>query len=417
MKGRSADLPFFVILCLGSGHVNKPIAAGAAGRLRLPNGFGNGKIDREWWVARQGGAVVLLPRAPDLRKLYVEPTTDCGLNCVTCVRRVWPDPVRRMEMSLFRRLVLQCQDLPDIKSLLFGGIGEPTQHPNIMEMVGLAKERALTVTMSSNGVLLDRERATELVRLGLDRLVVSIDGVDPATYREVRGVDMSRVLSGIQEINAAKKREGSLLPRLEIEFVVMRKNVADLSRLSELAGALNANRVLVSHLLPHTEEMRGEVLYGREPTAPLTASPWAVDADAWVLWGAMDLPRMHWGAERRCPFVRDKAAVVGWDGAVMPCYALCHNYEYFAVDGRSKKVGRYQFGNIGEQSLRDIWSSEDYCRFRHDVGVFHFPSCPDCDLRDSCDLREANEGCWGWSPSCADCLYAQDIVRCPGGGR
>ena len=33
-----------------------------------------------------------------------------------------------------------------------------------------------------------------------------------------------------------------------------------------------------------------------------------------------------------------------------------------------------------------------------------FPSCPDCDLRDTCDLRKLNEGCWGWNPSCADCL-------------
>jgi len=48
-----------------------------------------------------------------------------------------------------------------------------------------------------------------------------------------------------------------------------------------------------------------------------------------------------------------------------------------------------------------------------DVRKFHFPSSPDCDLRESCDFRERNEGCWGWNPSCADCLWAQDIIRCP----
>jgi hypothetical protein len=24
-----------------------------------------------------------------------------------------------------------------------------------------------------------------------------------------------------------------------------------------------------------------------------------------------------------------------------------------------------------------------------------------------------NDGCWGWCPSCADCLWAQGIVTCP----
>jgi MoaA/NifB/PqqE/SkfB family radical SAM enzyme len=122
---------------------------------------------------------------------------------------------------------------------------------------------------------------------------------------------------------------------------------------------------------------------------------------------------MHWGAERRCRFIKDRAAVVGWDGGVAPCYALSHNYRYFTIDGRHKKVDRYLLGNVHEQYLLDIWCSEEYVCFRSEVQAFHFPSCPDCDLRETCDLREKNLGCWGWNPSCADCLWAQNIVLCP----
>jgi len=131
------------------------------------------------------------------------------------------------------------------------------------------------------------------------------------------------------------------------------------------------------------------------------------------MWGTIELPRMHWGAERRCRFVRDRATVVGWDGSVVPCYPNSHNYSYVAIDGRRKEVTRYVLGNITQQPLLEIWTSEEYCRFRNEVRDFHFPSCPDCDLRETCDLREQNEGCWGWNPSCADCLWAQDIVLCP----
>ena len=121
---------------------------------------------------------------------------------------------------------------------------------------------------------------------------------------------------------------------------------------------------------------------------------------------------MNWGAERQCRFVTSNALVVGWDGGVSPCYALAHSYPYY-IFGRRKEVTRYTLGNVNQATLAEIWTSEDYVRFRAEVRRFHFPSCVDCDLRDTCDIAEANEGCWGWCPSCADCLWAQDIIRCP----
>lgn len=122
---------------------------------------------------------------------------------------------------------------------------------------------------------------------------------------------------------------------------------------------------------------------------------------------------MSWGAERRCRFVQDKSLVVNWNGNVSPCYALSHSYDYYTVDGVLKHVGEHSFGNVNEQPLEEIWMNQEYNRFRSNVRAFHFPSCPDCDLRETCDLRQNNEACWGLNPSCADCLWAQDIVRCP----
>jgi tungsten cofactor oxidoreducase radical SAM maturase len=280
-------------------------------------------------------------------------------------------------------------------------------------MVQAVRQRDLAVTLGSNGLLLDAEMARELVRLGVDRLVVSVDGVKPETYTNVRGAMLSQVLNNIRALNEVKSQLGSLTPALGIEFVLLKANVAELAELTGLASRLNAARVLVSNVLPYTEEMSNEILYGYEPRSPFSASGWPVKSGAWVMWGTLELPRMHWGAERRCRFVQDRAIVVGWDGGVSPCYALSHNYSYFTVDGRKKQVSRYVLGNVNEQSLAEIWISEEYVRFRSEVRGFRFPSCPDCDLRETCNLREGNQGCWGWNPSCADCLWAQDIVRCP----
>jgi tungsten cofactor oxidoreducase radical SAM maturase len=386
------------------------------GRLVLPKAFTERRHispKTEYWLDEREGDLILHPRLPDVRKLYVEPTTCCNLSCRTCIRNVWSDPEGHMPMDTFGRLLAGLRDLPDLKRVVFTGFGEPLSHPHILEMIEAVSKSELAVTIGSNGLELDAKMAEELVRLGVDRLVISLDGVKPETYASVRGAALSTILDNIRTLNEVKRRLGSLSPALGIEFVVLKRNISELAELTGLASRLNAARVLVSNVLPYTKEMCSEILYGYEPRAPLSAAGWPVKADAWVMWGTLELPRMHWGAERRCRFVHDQAMVVGWDGGISPCYALSRSYSYFAVDGQNKQVSRYVLGNLNQQPLVETWMSEEYVRFRSEVRGFHFPSCPNCDLRTDCDLRERNEGCWGWNPSCADCLWAQDIVRCP----
>jgi tungsten cofactor oxidoreducase radical SAM maturase len=386
------------------------------GRLILPDGFLQRRhisSNIEYWLDEREGDLILHPRLPDVRKLYIQPTTGCNLHCRTCIRNVWDNPEAHMALNTFQRILESLEELPDLTRVVFSGFGEPLIHPSIVEMIEAVRKRNIAVTLGSNGLLLDAEMVRELVKLGVDRLVVSVDGVKPETYSRIRGAMLSQVLSNLRALNEVKSQLSSLTPALGIEFVVLRSNVAELVEMTGLASRLNAARVLVSNVLPYNEEMRNEILYGYEPRPPFTAGGWPVKADAWVMWGTLELPRLHWGAERRCRFVQDRAVVVGQDGGVSPCYALTHNYTYFAVDGRKKRVNRYVLGNVKDQSLAETWMSEEYVRFRSEVRGFHFPSCPDCDLRESCDLRERNEGCWGWNPSCADCLWAQDIVRCP----
>lgn len=386
------------------------------GRLVLPGSFlarRHMPVQAEYWLDDREGELILYPRTPNIHKLYIEATTGCNLQCRTCIRNAWDDPIAPMKMATFERVLDSLLDLPQLNRVVFTSFGEPLTHPNILEMIAMIRERGLAVTVGSNGILLTPEMSEELVRLGVDRLVVSVDGVKPETYQQVRGAALAKVIDNLRSVNEAKQRLNSLYPAVGIEFVILKSNAEELADLAGLATHLSAARVLVSNVLPYTEDMRDEVLYGHEPQRPFLSGGFPVRLDSWVTWGTLELPRMHWGAERRCRFVHDRSIVVGWDGGVSPCYALSHNYSYYAIDGVKKTVSRGLFGNVNDQSLAEIWMSEDYVQFRSEVRLFHFPSCPDCDLRETCDLRQRNEGCWGWNPSCADCLWAQDIIRCP----
>ena len=367
----------------------------------------------DYWLDERNGELILHPRLPDVQKLYLEPTTACNLECITCIRNTWADPTQHMSMRTFQRVVDSLDDLPDLKRVVFTSFGEPLTQPHLLDMVEAMRKRDLAVTIGTNGLLLNSKIASELIKLGVDRVVISIDGGKPETYEGVRGAMLAQVIEHIRGLNEAKSQHRSLFPHIGVEFVAMRSNVGELDDLVAMAKELNVSRLLVSNVLPYTEELRDEVLYGYEPIPPFKASGWALKLDAWVSWATQELPRMHWGAERKCKFVQDHAMVVGWDGGVAPCYALSHNYSYYTIDGIKKQVERYVLGNVNDQSLAEIWQNENYVQFRSEVKVYHFPSCPNCDLRESCDLRKQNEGCWGWNPSCADCLLAQGIIRCP----
>ncbi len=351
---------------------------------------------------------------PDIRKLYLEVTTRCNLHCRTCVRHVWGDPLEDMTDTTFRQVLEGMRELPELREVLFGGYGEPFAHPCFLDYLATVKDLGVRVTISTNGTLLDEEQARALVEIGVDVLSVSVDGANPEIFADVRqGAELRTVVENVEVLNRIRRERGRPLPRLQLEFVALKRNMADLPALPDLARRLEANRVLVTHVLPHTPEMAAEALYARDERPSLPPHPgWPVRSGDWLLWGALELPRMHWGAERRCRFIANRALVVGWDGAVSPCYALSHSYPYY-VFGRRKQVTRYTFGNVNETSLAEIWMSDDYVCFRDEVRRFNFPSCVDCNLRDTCDIAESNDGCWGWCPSCADCLWAQEIVRCP----
>jgi len=384
------------------------------GRLTLPADY----------LARQGlepgdrllawtseGDVTLHRAAPDVRVVYLEPTTRCNLSCAVCVRQTWRDPLGDMTWDTFETLLDQLPAFPDLRRIVFGGYGEPLVHSRLPEMMDRASALGVGLTLTTNGLLLDETLARRLLLTRLDRVVVSLDTAHIQAY------DGARIAGGLEQVLAnarrlvrqAETRPGPPLD-LGLEFVVTRSNQGELPRLREVARDLRASFVLVSHLLPHNPAAVAETLYDSDqPLSPPVN--WPVSDRGGAVWGRMDLPRMKWGAWRRCRFVERRALVVGWDGGVSPCYPLLHSYPYY-VYGTRKEVSRYVLGRVTETPLVDIWTSAEYVRFRARVRAFDFPSCVDCGL-EHCDIRAANEDCWGDGPSCADCLWAQGLIQCP----
>ena len=75
-----------------------------------------------------------------LAKLYVEPTNACNLDCATCFRQGWDEPIGRMSDATFDAVLGSLASLDELPTVYFGGIGEPLSHRRVVSWVARAHE-------------------------------------------------------------------------------------------------------------------------------------------------------------------------------------------------------------------------------------------------------------------------------------
>jgi MoaA/NifB/PqqE/SkfB family radical SAM enzyme len=367
-----------------------------------------------------------------LAKVYVEPTNVCNLHCSMCVRNVWDERPGMMSRATFTRIMEGVERVSPRPTLFFGGFGEPFAHPQFLTMLAAAKAAAGAVELITNGTALDENACRELVRIGVDRVWVSIDGATPESYADVRLWDaLPQVTANLGRLRQLRLVTRSGLPRLGIAFVAMKRNIADLAEVVRLGKRLGADRFSISNVLPHTPEMRDQALYEKSissgggendpsPWAPQIALP-RLDLDegtvphlARIAASRQGLP--PWGqtggsGAGSCPFVEKGSLSIRWDGEVSPCLPLLHTHRSY-LDFRLRTSHAFSIGNINGRDLLDLWTDPAYVALRERLQIFDFAPCVTCN---SCDMADENlEDCYGSpTPTCGGCLWAQGFIQCP----
>ncbi|MGE0059015.1 MAG: radical SAM protein [Dehalococcoidia bacterium] len=135
----------------------------------------------------------------------IEVNTACNLDCPICFADAGAGfnlTLQEVEFMLDR--FVEVEGNPEV--VQFSG-GEPTIHPNILEMVQAAKDRNITnVMINTNGIRIANDDAflAELARLR-PSIYFSFDGFEKTTYETIRGADLLetklRALDRLAEID------------------------------------------------------------------------------------------------------------------------------------------------------------------------------------------------------------------------
>ena len=182
------------------------------------------------------GATLADARGRGLHDLRISVTDRCNFRCTYCMPKDVFDAdyqfLPHAEVLSFEEIVRVARifrDLGTQKIRLTGG--EPLLRKGIDRLVAMLRESlpGIDLTLTTNGAAL-KAQAAALRAAGLDRITVSLDSLDDATFRAMNDADfpVAKVLEGIAAASAA-----GLAP-IKVNMVVKRgvndHQVVDMAR-------------------------------------------------------------------------------------------------------------------------------------------------------------------------------------------
>jgi len=228
-----------------------------------------------------------------LETLRVSITDRCNFRCVYCMPK---EVFGRDHVFLERSELLSLEEVARVAGVFAGlGVrtvritgGEPLVRRNVEHLVELlAAIPRLELALTTNGSLL-QEKAEALARAGLDRVTVSLDSLDDASFRALNDVDfpVQRVLDGIDaaaaaglpvKVNAVVKRGAN--DESVVALAERFRGTGHVLRFIEYMDVGNTNGWRLDDVVPAEEIVRRvDAVWPLEPLPPArpdeTASRW-----------------------------------------------------------------------------------------------------------------------------------------------
>lgn len=293
-------------------------------------------------------------------KIDIDITNRCDMQCIMCwyhspaIKQI-SDAPKELPLSVFVALSKELKNL-GVKCILLGGEGEPFMHPEISEMIEVARKNSLEVEIMTNAYHLDKEKINFLIKARVKKILVSLHCADKETFLRVRPLknknDFDRILKNLfllRDLHHDKH-----LPSLFIINCLSGLNFDNVREMAGLAEQLQADKILFRPLsltkdLPTsliiTEQKREQIIKHLKEIASGVKIPNNIEDYARFL--KEEKIKNQENILKICymPWVH---SAIGLDGRVLGC-----------VYSNSPKLG-----NIYQSLFTDIWYGEKYNVFR-----------------------------------------------------
>ena len=186
----------------------------------------------------------------------VEPASICQLRCPACPvgqRSNSEAVIQRsglMPLEVFRRVLAECRETAWVMQFYFQG--EPLLNKDLPQMIREAHEAGLYTIVSTNAQAMTQTLAQQLVASGLDRIIISMDGLTDESYNAYRiGGSLEKCKAALRFLHQAKQIQTKTKSQtfkqhqtiVELQCLRLRSNEHEWAQFERQYKALGADRL------------------------------------------------------------------------------------------------------------------------------------------------------------------------------
>ncbi len=144
---------------------------------------------------------------------------------------------RKFDFELFKKIIDDARDMMT-DGIILQGDGEPLMYDKFMPMLRYAKSKGLGVLFFTNGILLDEEKAKEIIELGVNEIYCSFPAGTPEVYEKVASIQPAetfyKIRDNLKNFMALRRKSGKGIPRLIVSHVIHNMNYHELAEMARM---------------------------------------------------------------------------------------------------------------------------------------------------------------------------------------
>lgn len=153
----------------------------------------------------------------------IETVNTCNARCSMCTIEEWVRKTPLLKDELFAKIADEiCAHSADVNRVSLYRDGEPLLDKKLASRIAYLKQgNVKKVGISTNVALLDENRGTDILKAGLDEIILSIDSLDKTTYENIRSrLKFDEVMENAQRFIELRDR---LNPKTQIWMRMIRQ--------------------------------------------------------------------------------------------------------------------------------------------------------------------------------------------------